>query len=178
MTKRFILLYALAAALILVSCQENRQLKSTPYIAMSYLMVNPITHGDTLVGAQDTLGVRFLADSNLYLLDTLVLGRDSMVRFTAAFGSYSNNLMSACILSDTTALKFSAHLNEDILNVLVEPSSPEEVKLYLTPGYNYLSFPVVYRPRRAGTYDFTLMVESDAGSGYSPVLLTCRQPVK
>ena len=110
------------------------------------------------------------------MFDTVNVG-DTIV-FAVGYGSYANDLEAArIIVSDSTGLRYSVRLNEDIRSVLTkEQVDGSGVNLELMSGYNYLAFPVGCKILKSGTHRVEFKVESD--SKYSPESYVFLQPVR
>lgn len=170
---------SLAAVSLLVSCAGKDEFHATPTITLSQFYCNPVLDGSgKVVSAEDSLGWRYNEADDSYILDTLAMKDSTLVLFAAAFMSHGNNLVSAIIEYDTAQLRLQPLLGSEIMAVTVAPTDTAARRLYFTPGFNIVSFPIYYTPRVKGNLPLTLTVHSDAGSEYSPASLRLVQPVK
>jgi len=145
----------------------------TPSITTSYFYLNPTFNGDTIVAAQDTLGITGSSDGT-YVIDTIQLG--DTVAFYAGFCSYGNELIAARVTHDTTQLNMYPMLTPSIQAILLPTSNVRLIQLEFVPNWWYVQFPIFYTPLKSGVYEFTMKVESD--SQFSPRSVLYRQPVR
>jgi len=169
--KNLHVLISLVLPLTLLSCSYE-EASFSPYIQVSNLYLNPVYLGSSIVSAEDTL--QLTIKDGVYVIDTISMG-DKVV-FAAAYGSLGNELTACRCTFDTTQLNMWATLGDDFQQILLPGTDLRQIQLLITPGYNYVTFPINYQPLRSGTYDFTLKVESD--SKFSPASYTFRQPVR
>jgi len=153
------------------SCKQSTA-EFTPYIQVSYFYLNPVFEGEKIVSAADTLSVRFM--DGAYVIDSI--NRDDKVVFQVHYGSYANELVAARIVFDTTQLNMYPKLSQELQSVLLPSSDVRNIQLYINPGCNGLSFPVIYQPMQSGTFQFGLICESD--SKLSPCSMQYKQPVR
>ena len=173
MRKLFVLISVLIVALAMTGCLNNVQSDHTPEIKCSYLYVNPVFNGDTVVGAKDSLRVAYDMKDNVYVTDTFFLG-DTLV-FTSAYYTVDNNLVAIKIDWDTIETALWYPLGEKIEKVLTDRSDIAAGQLYFNPGYNLVAFPIYVSPKRVGKTSFSLTVESD--SKFSTYALRFTMPV-
>jgi len=162
--------------LVVVACSSCKESKAefTPYIQVSHFYLNPKYEGEKIIAAQDTLLYAF--KDGAYVLDTINMGDEPKVAFQVLFGSYANDLISTRVTFDTTQLDMQAKLSTELRSILLPSSDLRTIQLYINPGFNCVSFPVTYRPLKSGTFQFSLMVESD--SELSPSTVVFKQPVR
>ena len=173
MRKLFVLLSVLVVALMMTGCLNQVQADYTPEISCSYLYVNPVVNGDTILGAKDTLLLTYDMKENSFITDTLALG--DTVMLSAAYYTVSNNLVSVKIKWDSTETALWYTLNEKIEKVLTDRSDVAAGQLYFNPGYNLVAFPIYVSPLQVGKTSFSLTVESD--SKFSTYSLNFTLPV-
>lgn len=173
MRKLFVLISVLVVALAMTSCLNSVSSDHTPEIRCSYLYVNPVFNGDTIVGAKDSLQLAYDAKDNFFLTDTFFLG-DTLV-FTSAYYTVNNNLVAVKIAWDSTETALWYPLNTKIEEVLTDRSDVAAGQLYFNPGYNLVAFPIYVAPKQVGKTSFSLTVESD--SKFSTYSLKFTMPV-
>ena len=173
MRKLFVLISVLVVALAMTSCLNNVHSDHTPEIRCSYLYVNPVYSGDTIVGAKDSLKLAYDAKDNFFLTDTFFLG-DTLV-FTSAYYTVNNNLVAVKIAWDSTETALWYPLNTKIEEALTDRSDVAAGQLYFNPGYNLVAFPIYVAPKQVGKTSFSLTVESD--SKFSTYSLKFTMPV-
>ena len=125
--------------------------------------------GDSLVGAQDTLGISYDADDDTYDLDTIFIG-DTVV-FATTFYTYNSNLLTVELKWEKDFMNLWYPLTDDITKVLRDTSNIEDGKLYFESGYNRVSFPIYFTPKVQGGLNLKLAVESDSEFPISSVSL-------
>lgn len=167
----FSCLFAALCVLGLFSCTTKSEF--TPYISFSSFLRNPVLSGDTIIGCQDTIQIAEDSQLKAFVLDTIGLG-DTAV-FVVGFGSRGNDLISATIETDTMAMSFRCSLNDVIRGVLRPSSSEKDMRFDFVSGYNFVSFPVFYVPKKMGAHKMVFTVNSD--SKFSPVSYTIIQYV-
>jgi len=162
-----------SVCVLCLSCKVD-QASFTPFIQVSYFYLNPVYLADEIVGADDTLNIVF--ENGVYVLDSI--SKTDKVTFAAAFGSYGNDLTAIRCNFDTTQLAMEAPATQSasFKQVLSPYSDFRNLQLEVNPSYNYVSFPITYRPMESGVYQFELVVESD--SKFSPSSITFAQPVR
>jgi len=162
--------------LVAVTCLSCKQSKAdfTPYIQVSQFYLNPKYDGEKIISAADTLTYRLV--DGAYVLDTIEMSDEPKVAFQVFFGSYANELIATRVTFDTLQLNMQANLSQSIKDILLPTSNLRTIQLMINPGFNGLSFPVTYEPLKTGTFQFSLMVESD--SELSPSTVVFKQPVK
>ncbi len=154
------------------SCKKSKD-HYVPYISFSAFLRGPQFSNDSIVGCKDTVTFKLDSVTNKYVADTIAVG--DTVLFLVGYGSRGNDLVSARLSADTTALRFIYTVSDEVRDVLKAESKPEEGLLYFNAGYNFVIIPTVYIARKSGSYDMVFTVTSD--SDYSPVSLTVVQPV-
>ena len=169
----YFLLVVASVVCLLGSCKNTDNAEYTPYISFSVFLRNPVFSHDSIVGCEDTLRIAYDSSSNKYLLDTVSLS-DTVV-FVVGFGSRGNDLKAALVTYDSAALAMRCDLSKEIEEVLTEQSDVRKTQLYFVKGYNFVLFPMGYKPRKAGVHQMVFEVQSD--SKYSPVKHTLVQPV-
>lgn len=160
---------------MLTSCLGNAKSDYTPSIGISYILVNPIYRNDTLIGAMDTMNVKYDDKLSAYRLDTLSISKNDTIVFAAGYNSFGNDLIAAKVNFDTTAIAFRLAMNDEFMKVLTDKSDVRNAQLYFAPGYNYVSIPMGYKPIKTGMHTIEFVVESN--SKFSPSTLTMIQPV-
>ena len=151
--KKIVPIVVLGLAVMLSSCLDT-QSHYTPYVSVANL-VN---------GAGDTLEFRYDGMSNLFNLDSLLVG--DTLKCAVGFASLGNNLLSAHVDWDTAALSVWSKYTDDMLNVMIAPSDTATIDIYLPTGYNYVGLPLWIVPKKAGGQLLKFTVTSD--SKFSP----------
>lgn len=159
-------------SIALTSCLEEFDSDFTPEIYSSSFYVNPILSGDSIIGAADTLSVKYDATDNSFRLDTMQVG--DTVLFSAVFYSFSDNLIAVKALWDSTRMDVSFTLNDEVRKVLTSQTNEQACQLYFNPGYNRVAIPIYAIPTKEGVIPMKLSVESD--SQFSPKTITITFP--
>ena len=154
-----------------LSC-KHEETSFAPFIQVSYFYLNPQYDGDEIVGAEDTLSIRYCEGK--YVIDSIDM--NDRVVFAAAFGSIGNELVTVRCTFDTLRLDMQAALSEEVQRILLPASDVRQLQLFVNPGYNYVAVPISYQPLQDDSLQFELKVESD--SECSPVSYTFIQPIR
>jgi len=161
------------------SCKLQEEIHETPTITTSYFYTNPVfDESGRIIGADDTMTVRYNDTLRSYILDALELEDSTVVLFAASFLAHGNNLVSTLVDYDTAHFDLHLGLTSEIMAATIQPTDTAAGKLYYRLGYNIVSFPIIYRARTTGDLPLTLTVHSDAGEPYSPAAISLIQPVK
>ena len=160
MRKSFIFTVLVVISTIMVGCLGYDEPQYNPAISSSSFFVNPVFEGDSLVGAQDTLGISYDADDDTYDLDTVFIG-DTVV-FATTFYTYNSNLLTVELKWEKDFMNLWYPLTDDITKALRDTSNIEDGKLYFESGYNRVSFPIYFTPKVQGGLNLKLAVESDS----------------
>lgn len=172
---RFLLLVLLWSVVFsMTSCLNNVQSNFTPQIYCSYLYVNPIMEGDSVVSAKDTLNFLFNTKTNAYDTDTILVG--DTVMFASAFYTVENNMVSVKLDWDSTHLNLWYPLSEDVTNILTDKTDLSVGDMFFNPGYNLFPLSIYFTPVSSGGTNLELTVVSD--SEYSTASVLFYFPVK
>ena len=151
--KKIVPIVVLGLAVMLSSCLDT-QSHYTPQVSVSNF-VN---------GAGDTLEFRYDGMSNLFNLDSLLVG--DTLKGAVGFASLGNNLLSAHVDWDTAALSVWSAYTEEMIQVMIAPSDTTNIDIYLPLGYNYVGLPLWIVPKRNGSTLLKFTVTTD--SKFSP----------
>ncbi len=162
MRKFYIFLVLAVVAGAMTSCLEYQEPQYSPQIYSSSFYVNPQFLGDSLIGAEDTLNLIYDSDDDLYEMDTVYLG-DTVV-FATTFYTVTNNLVSVEMKWDTTDMKLWCLIEDEITKVLHKTDSIGEYLcgMHFNPGYNRVTYPIYFTPKKRGGMELKLSVESDS----------------
>lgn len=147
-------------ACLMTSCFNETGSQSTPMMRFSKVYVNPQMVGDSLIGAQDTLGSYYSEEFNMEYVDTLQLGDTAM--FYAMFEAFMNNLVSINATYDSVRVKMWYDIDESMKKMLASGSQPEKGVLFFNPMYHGVVFPIYILPLEAGAHAIKMTVISDS----------------
>lgn len=170
-------LLLLVLACLMTSCFNETGSQSTPMMLFSKVYVNPQIVGDSLIGAQDTLGSYYSEEFNMEYVDTLQLGDTAM--FYARFEAFMNNLVSINATYDSVRVKMWYDIdpeNESVKKMLASGSQPEKGILLFNPMYHGVVFPIYILPLEAGAHAIKMTVISDSQYPKNEAIFT--MPVK
>lgn len=171
MRKLFILLVLVVVAGAMTSCLEYKEPQYSPQIYRSFFYVNPLFKGDTIVGAKDTLDLIYDADDDSYELDTVYLG--DTVMFASTFYTVTNNLVAVEMKWDTADMHLWYLTNAEIDKVLMRTDTVGSYTctMHFNPGYNRVTYPIYFTPKKRGGMKLKLSVESDSDFPIHSVLI-------
>ena len=150
----------LVLACLMTSCFNETVSQSTPMMLFSKVYVNPQIVGDSLIGAQDTLGSYYSEEFNMEYVDTLQLGDTAM--FYAMFEAFMNNLVSINATYDSVRVKMWYDIDESMKKMLASGSQPEKGVLFFNPMNHVVVFPIYILPLEAGAHTIKMTVISDS----------------
>ena len=150
----------LVLACLMTSCFNETGSQSTPMMRFSKVYVNPQIVGDSLIGAQDTLGSYYSEEFNMEYVDTLQLGDTAM--FYAMFEAFMNNLVSINATYDSVRVKMWYDIDESMKKMLASGSQPEKGVLFFNPMNHVVVFPIYILPLEAGAHTIKMTVISDS----------------
>ena len=153
-------LLLLVLACLMTSCFNETGSQSTPMMLFSKVYVNPQIVGDSLIGAQDTLGSYYSEEFNMEYVDTLQLGDTAM--FYARFEAFMNNLVSINATYDSVRVKMWYDIDESMKKMLASGSQPEKGVLFFNPMNHVVVFPIYILPLEAGAHAIKMTVISDS----------------
>lgn len=154
-------------AMTMTSCWGNMEPQTSPqFQLLSPLYLNPQFNltGDSILGAQDTLGTTYNTEIGMEYLDTIQVG--DTVAFSALFSAEYNRLVSIATTTDTAKVDFWFDVNnmsdEDFNKAFKEGSDPTKGILYFNPLYNKVILPVYIVPTGAGVHPVKITITSDS----------------
>ena len=176
MRKFYILLVLVVVAGAMTSCLEYKEPQYSPQIYRSTFFVNPQLQGDSVVGFKDTLDLIYNADNDSYKLDTVYLG--DTVMFASTFYTVTNNLVSVEMKWNTKEMDLWYRTTADIDNALLKTDTVKldtldnlACTMRFNPGYNRVTFPIYFTPKKQGDMKLMLSVKSDSDFPIHSVLL-------